>query len=214
MNAGKESGSVDDELLTFSILFLRRHSQAGLIHAASASHLSSPSAPTSFFHRMSYGAMSASASSIPSGRNLTVAVLGSTGGIGRNVVKHALAHPDIGKVIAIVRRARPADMGQGVADPKLQEVVVDFANLTAEPFAGASIVYCCLGSTIAAAGSQEEFKKQDHDLILRCGEKAREAESVQQFCLVSSVGADPHTGNFYLKTKGPRGTPSESEKCL
>lgn len=133
-------------------------------------------------------------------RSLTVAVLGSTGAIGRQAVRHALAHPEVAKVVAVVRKAR-TDMGQGVADPKLVEQVVDFDHLTAETFLGVDLVLCCLGSTIKAAGSQEEFKKQDHDLILRCGEKAKEA-GVRHFSLVSSVGASSSAGNFYLKTKG------------
>ena len=62
-------------------------------------------------------------------------------------------------------------------------------------------IYICLGTTIKKAGSQSEFKKVDFDYCVSFARKAREAGATK-ISLVSSVGANPHTKNFYLKTKG------------
>jgi uncharacterized protein YbjT (DUF2867 family) len=61
--------------------------------------------------------------------------------------------------------------------------------------------YCCLGTTIAAAGSEAAFRKVDVDYVLAFARAARAAQ-VQRFVVVSSVGADPKQKNFYLRTKG------------
>jgi uncharacterized protein YbjT (DUF2867 family) len=68
-------------------------------------------------------------------------------------------------------------------------------------FAGASDVFCATGTTIRKAGSQEEFQRIDYEMPLAAARAALEA-GAQQFVLVSSVGADPGSKNFYLRTKG------------
>ena len=64
-----------------------------------------------------------------------------------------------------------------------------------------------LGTTIATAGSKEAFYKVDHDLVIDFAKNAKDA-GAKTFALVSSVGANPKTSNFYLKVKG------ETEKDL
>jgi len=60
---------------------------------------------------------------------------------------------------------------------------------------------CCLGTTLKAAGSRAAFEAVDHGLVLRLARIAREL-GAHQAILVSSVGADPDSGNFYLSVKG------------
>jgi oxidoreductase len=43
------------------------------------------------------------------------------------------------------------------------------------PFTGANVVICALGSTIAAAGSKERFWKIDHDYVLKTATMAKAA---------------------------------------
>ena len=62
-------------------------------------------------------------------------------------------------------------------------------------------IYICLGTTIKKAGSQSEFKKVDFDYCVSFAWIAWEAGATK-ISLVSSVGANPYTKNFYLKTKG------------
>jgi len=66
---------------------------------------------------------------------------------------------------------------------------------------GAHAVICCLGTTIKKAGSQEQFRAVDYELPLKFAQMAAD-ERVPRFCLMSSVGANMHSSNFYLNTKG------------
>src|SRR5439155_15401355 len=68
-----------------------------------------------------------------------------------------------------------------------------------DPFPAAD-VFCALGTTIARAGSQHAFLKVDFDYPRIVAERSA-AAGAKQFILVSSVGADPKSGNFYLRVK-------------
>ncbi len=62
-------------------------------------------------------------------------------------------------------------------------------------------VFCAVGTTIAKAGSKAAFRKVDHDYPLAIARQAASA-GANQYLLVSSVGADKKSPNFYLHTKG------------
>ncbi len=49
--------------------------------------------------------------------------------------------------------------------------------------------------------SQEAFKKVDQEIPILLGEIAKKIE-IPVFCVVSSVGANANSSNFYLRTKG------------
>lgn len=63
-----------------------------------------------------------------------------------------------------------------------------------------AVAISCLGTTIRTAGSQEAFRAIDHDLVLAFANASHEV-GAQHFITVSSVGAMPASGNFYLRTK-------------
>jgi uncharacterized protein YbjT (DUF2867 family) len=63
------------------------------------------------------------------------------------------------------------------------------------------VAFCALGTTMAKAGSKEAFYHVDHDLIVDFASKAKEG-GTKTFVLVSSVGAEASSSNFYLKVKG------------
>ncbi|MBL4587145.1 MAG: NAD(P)H-binding protein [Flavobacteriales bacterium] len=69
------------------------------------------------------------------------------------------------------------------------------------------VAFCALGTTMATAGSKEAFYHVDHDMVIQFAEKAKRA-GVQTFVLVSSLGADASSSNYYLNVKG------ETEKDL
>ena len=124
----------------------------------------------------------------------TSLIIGSTGLIG-NKLLYELAKKDT-EIIAITRRPIN-NLPENVSllnidfDDFLQNGVLPSCNH----------IYICLGTTIKKAGSQSEFKKVDFDYCVSFARKAREAGATK-ISLVSSVGANPHTKNFYLKTKG------------
>jgi uncharacterized protein YbjT (DUF2867 family) len=62
-------------------------------------------------------------------------------------------------------------------------------------------VICALGTTIKVAGSKGAFEAIDFQAVATLS-AAGKLSGAQQFILVSSVGADQKSNNFYLKTKG------------
>lgn len=62
-------------------------------------------------------------------------------------------------------------------------------------------VFCCLGTTIKKAGSRENFRKVDLEYPVRIA-AAASRNQVPDFLVISSIGADPGSSNFYLRTKG------------
>ena len=121
-------------------------------------------------------------------------VIGSTGLIGKKLI-FELAKKD-SEVIAIARKSI-SNLPENVS--LLDINFDDFLENGSLP--SCDHIYICLGTTIKKAGSQSEFKKVDFDYCVSFARKAREAGATK-ISLVSSVGANPHTKNFYLKTKG------------
>jgi uncharacterized protein YbjT (DUF2867 family) len=123
-------------------------------------------------------------------------VAGATGLVGGHVVEHLAESADVDRVVVLVRKKT----GRWPS-AQVEEKVVDYAALEPAPFAGVSEVYACLGTTIKKAGSQDAFRKVDHDYTLAVANAAK-AAGATRFALVSSVGGSPRSSNFYLRVKG------------
>ncbi|CAM3685050.1 NAD(P)H-binding protein [Parendozoicomonas haliclonae] len=124
-------------------------------------------------------------------------VAGSSGAVGRHVLDRLLQAPEYERVISLVRRP------SGIADPKLDERIVDFDNLDLGtlPEPQATDVFCCLGTTRKKAGSAEAFRKVDFDYVLNLGLLAKDAQ-VERFAVISSIGAGSGKNKgLYLRTK-------------
>jgi uncharacterized protein YbjT (DUF2867 family) len=123
-------------------------------------------------------------------------VAGATGLVGGHCLKHLLEDSAYDRVVALVRR--PLDLNHS----KLIELVVEFERLDEyADLLNCDDLFCCLGTTIAAAGSQEAFRRVDHDYPFELATLAR-ANGCSQFLLVSSVGANPASSVFYSRVKG------------
>lgn len=122
-------------------------------------------------------------------------VAGATGLVGGLLINTLLDAPDYTRVYALTRRPL------GKEHPKLANRVVSFQRM-GEQLKGlvAHDAYCCIGTTIAQAGSQEAFREVDVDAVLLFAQVARAAQ-VKRFVVVSSVGADMASKKFYLRTK-------------
>jgi len=121
-------------------------------------------------------------------------VLGSTGLIGKHLLTY-LGEKDL-SVIAITRRPIK-DIPKNVSS-----MIIDFDEfLDQGHLPDCKHIYICLGTTIKKAGSQESFKKVDLDYCLGFAKKARESGATT-ISLVTSIGANADSKNFYLKTKG------------
>ena len=121
-------------------------------------------------------------------------VLGSTCLIGKNLLTY-LGEKDL-SVIAISRR-QIDDLPKNISP-----MIIDFDEfLDQGHLPDCKHIYICLGTTIKKAGSQELFKKVDLDYCLGFAKKARESGATM-ISLVTSIGANADSKNFYLKTKG------------
>jgi len=127
-----------------------------------------------------------------------VVIAGASGVVGSRALRHLLARDDVVRVVALGRRILP------VQHEKLVSKIVDLRNETAmasEIPDGAAVAICSLGTTLKQAGSKDAFRAVDHDAVVAFGKAARK-RGAQRFVLVSSIGADPRSRNFYLRTKG------------
>jgi uncharacterized protein YbjT (DUF2867 family) len=116
--------------------------------------------------------------------------------VGGHLLQTLLDAPDYARVYALTRRPFRRE------HPRLANRVVVFERME-QQLKGltAHDAYCCLGTTIAEAGSQEAFRDVDIDAVVLFAQAARAAQC-NRFVVVSSVGADSRSKKFYLRTKG------------
>lgn len=134
-------------------------------------------------------------------RARTAVLAGATGLVGSHCFQALLHSPDYARIIVLTRRAGFNHVSIGRPRAQVDSRTVDFDHLSAAGLAGTDDVFCALGTTIKKAGSQEAFRKVDHDYIVKLARAAADA-GAKRFLLVSSVGADPTSRNFYLRVKG------------
>jgi uncharacterized protein YbjT (DUF2867 family) len=123
-------------------------------------------------------------------------LLGATGLVGSHCLDLLLRDPDYEAVHVLARRE------PGPRHPKLHVHLLDFDQLeTAAGRFWVQDVICCLGTTIARAGSEQAFRRVDLDYPVRAAQLASEA-AVDHFLVVSAMGADPNSRVFYNRVKG------------
>ncbi len=128
--------------------------------------------------------------------NKTALVFGASGLIGGHVVSFLLLHPAYSKVVVFVRK--PLDLEH----PKLVQHVVNFdLPESFRQLVTGDDLFCCLGTTMAKAGSKAAFYKVDFTYAFQAAQMGS-MNGVGQYLLVSSVGADPDSRFFYSKVKG------------
>jgi len=123
-------------------------------------------------------------------------IAGASGMVGSDCLQLLMQSNRYSKVIAVVRTALP------LQHPKLEQLVVNFNNL--EQYQAQLIaddVYCCLGTTIKQAGSNENFFKVDYTYVYKLA-TITSANAATQFLLVTALGADANSVIFYSKVKG------------
>jgi uncharacterized protein YbjT (DUF2867 family) len=128
-------------------------------------------------------------------KSRTALIIGASGLVGGFCLRALLADPIYGKIISLGRRKL------AMSDARLEQQLADFSKPDTLQLPAVEDVFCALGTTIRKAGSQQAFRQVDFDLPLSVARAALNAGATQ-FLLVSSVGADPGSGNFYLRTKG------------
>lgn len=123
-------------------------------------------------------------------------LLGATGLVGGYCFELLLAHRAWSRVVVLGRRTLPRE------DPKLEQHVVNFDQLNSHAeYFRADDVFCCLGTTIKQAGSEEAFRRVDFGYVTEAARIAS-TKGVEQFGLVSALGADARSRVFYNRVKG------------
>lgn len=125
-----------------------------------------------------------------------VLLVGATGLVGNCCLEHLLADDTFTRVIALTRR--PLEKRH----TKLSEHVIDFDQLADQgQWLQADTVFCCLGTTLRAAGSKAAFAKVDYGYVEQLAKLAL-SRGVKQFLLVSALGASIYSPVFYSRVKG------------
>lgn len=123
-------------------------------------------------------------------------IAGASGLVGRHCLRRLLESEVYDQVTAFVRKELP------LSDPKLAQRVIDFDRMARlSTFPRVDDVFCCLGTTIKNAGSEDAFYKVDYTYVLELARLASLSRS-RQFLLVSSMGASPRSNVFYSRVKG------------
>ncbi len=129
-------------------------------------------------------------------KKLTANVIGATGLVGKQLVNQLLEDDNFEKVRIFVRRKT------GLKHLKLEEQIVDFGD---EKTWGNSlygdVLFSALGTTLKQAGSKE--KQYDVDVVLnRNFAKKAKDNGIENYVLVSSIGANSKSKMFYPHIKG------------
>lgn len=123
-------------------------------------------------------------------------IVGASGLVGNHLLEILLKNEQFEEIRIFSRKK------VNVESPKLIQFEIDFERLTDyyEQFKG-NIMFCCVGTTIKKAGSKEKFISVDFEIPCKLAQLA-EQNHFESFIVISSLGANPDSTNFYLKTKG------------
>jgi len=125
-----------------------------------------------------------------------VLLAGASGLTGSCALEALLDSAEVSRVVAVSRRPLKREHA------RLANRIVQFQRLESQlQGTRADAAFCCLGTTIRQAGSRDAFREVDVDTVLSFA-RAAKACGARRFVVMSSVGADPRSRNFYLRTKG------------
>ncbi len=123
-------------------------------------------------------------------------IAGASGLIGGLLLEQLLRHSEYNEVFVLVRRKL------NLQHHKLTQLIVDFNRLDEyQNEINGHAFFCCLGSTQRKTPDLKVYHNIDHDFPLHLAKIAAK-NSMQQFHLVSALGANVNSSTFYIKLKG------------
>jgi uncharacterized protein YbjT (DUF2867 family) len=126
----------------------------------------------------------------------TALLVGATGLVGGELLSILLTASEYGKIKIFTRKKID------ITHPKLEQILVNFDNLADyKEHLTVTDVYCCLGTTIKKAGSQDVFRKVDYEYPLVLAELSKEY-GVEKFLIITAMGANSSSKVFYSRVKG------------
>lgn len=123
-------------------------------------------------------------------------IIGATGLTGNLLLQQLIEDERFTKVRAFARRPLAA------AHPKLEVCVIRFDEPdTWKHLVQGDVLFSALGTTLKQAGSKTAQYQVDYEYQFRFAQAAAQ-NCVPRYVLVSSVGADAKSWNFYSRMKG------------
>ena len=123
-------------------------------------------------------------------------IAGASGLIGGLLLDILLQSSEYKEVVILVRKELP------IKHKKLKQLVVDFDKLQDDAAdINGQAIFCCLGTTRKKTPDLAAYRKIDHDYPVQMAEIGLQ-NGIGQYHLVSALGADAVSSNFYMKMKG------------
>ncbi|MCD8741505.1 NAD(P)H-binding protein [Mucilaginibacter roseus] len=123
-------------------------------------------------------------------------IAGASGLIGSNLLTMLLQHPEYDEVLVLTRRQLP------VEHKKLIQAVIDFNDLDRySNLINGHVLFCALGTTQKQTPDRIQYRQIDHDYPVKLAQLAAK-NGVNEYHLISAIGANSASSNYYLKTKG------------
>jgi len=129
---------------------------------------------------------------------MTATIAGATGLIGSYLLEELLKDDYFDTVRILTRR--PLD----ISHPKLEKKLVDFedADSLMVALANTDALFCAVGTTQKKVkGDKKAYRKVDYNIPVNLARYCK-IVGCEKFILVSSVGANSKSNNFYLHLKG------------
>lgn len=122
-------------------------------------------------------------------------VFGAGGLTGSAIVNKLINDSDFKQVIVF------SSKDFQITHPKIKFIKIDFDTIEkVRSEIEGDVLFCCLGTTRKKAGSASNFERVDVTYPTMLAKTASEND-VKKFILISSIGANANSSNFYLKTK-------------
>ena len=127
-----------------------------------------------------------------------IAVFGSTGLIGSNLLKYLENDTYFSKVNVITRK--PIHF----KNSKFKNIVIDFSDINSiqNSLKNSQIVFVSIGTTqFKVNWDLKKYKKIDYEIPINIAKAAKKL-NIKKYLIVSSAGADINAKGFYLSLKG------------
>jgi uncharacterized protein YbjT (DUF2867 family) len=125
-------------------------------------------------------------------------ILGASGLVGSSLLQQLMNDEQVGKIRILVRRY------MDVKHPKVEQELVNFEDLAyfKKAIGTGKTVYCCIGTTMKQVKRDKLlYRKIDFDIPVNAAKFASE-NGIRQYVLVSAIGSNASSGNFYIRLKG------------
>lgn len=132
---------------------------------------------------------------------ISIVMIGATGMAGSYVLKALLKQQSKISRITLLGRRKIDNPESGAIEVEQFEVDIFNPESYQSYLKGQGVAICTLGVGEPSKVSKEQLVKVDKKAVLDFAAQCKNS-GVQHFEVLSSVGANPTSNNFYLKTKG------------